>query len=124
MGYLQGTIVRVPAGVGELECKVYNGLVVHEFSTHKPVSRVETSQVRADVPDGSVVLLVGQVEMVAYSRRLHKEELKAEYEKGCKVELLTRARTFMDVSTAVAHVSANMLSLVFERRAYLIRYSK
>ena len=37
---------------------------------------------------------------------------------------LTLARFQMDESTADAHASANRVLLVFDRRAYLIRYSK
>ena len=37
---------------------------------------------------------------------------------------LTLARFQMDESTAEAHASANRLLSVFDRRAYLIRYSK
>ena len=72
--------------------------------------------------DGARVVEVGEVRPVTNSRFLSKENKRNRT--NTKSASLTLRRVLIDESTAVAQVSAKMLSLVFVRRAYLIRYSR
>jgi hypothetical protein len=77
-----GALVCIPAGIGQLKAIINNELVVQQLAaltaskrqrtfgtaalkeerTQKPVAAVETSQMRANVADFPIVIVVGQVE--------------------------------------------------------------
>ena len=101
---------------------VDNGLVVQELTAQDPVTSHEAREMGANVADGAGVVEISEVRPVTNSRFL-----RSAYERNrtnIRSASPTLRRVLMDESTAVAQVSAKMLSLVFVRRAYLIRYSR
>ena len=101
---------------------VDNGLVVQELTAQDPVASHEAREMGANVADGARVVEIGEVRPVANSRFLRSDAERSRMSIGSAS--LTLRRVLMDESTAVAQVSAKMLSLVFVRRAYLMRYSR
>ena len=98
-----------------------DGLVVQEPTAHDPVARHEAREVRADVSDGTAAVKIGKVRPVANSRCLSNVELACAHTNGIDHTLRS---VLMDESTAVAQLSAKIVSSVLVRRAYLMRYSK
>ena len=70
MGDLHVAAVRVHAGVSEGEAIIDDGLIVQHSSTHDPVSGHEASQMRANVDNIAIVILIRKVEMVTNNRSL------------------------------------------------------
>ena len=101
---------------------VDDGLVVQELTAQDPVASHEAREMGANVADGARVVEIGEVRPVTNSRFLSKGDERNRT--NSKSASLTLRRVLIDESTAVAQVSAKMLSLVFVRRAYLIRYSR
>ena len=113
--------IGVPTTLVEVKSVLNDGLVVQEPAAHDPIARHEAREVRADVSDGTAAVKIGEVCPVANSRCLLDVELAYAHTNGIDHTLRS---VLMDESTAVAQLSAKMVSSVLVRRAYLMRYSK
>ena len=77
---------------------------------------------RTDMANSPLAIIIGYVKVISNGRSL---EQRVNILVGYRcLRLLTLSKVLIDVSTAVFQAVTNEVSFVFERRAYLMRYSK
>lgn len=96
-------------------------LLDESLPTQEPVTSVEASQVRTDMANLLIAIVIGQIEVIANSRILSAMLV-------CDVishkGILALSKVLIDESTAVTQVFMYDVSSVLVKRGYLLRYSK